>query len=67
MTAVQSADGVNQYFALFENATAARNEMLLQLDPPELNARTPYAGQAAYRWHQWKLVINPVRQSTFVA
>ena len=60
MTAVQSADGVNQYFALYENATSARNEMLINLDPPAKYFGQYFIGQAAYRWQQWKLIMNMV-------
>ena len=43
--AVQSADGVNQYFALFEGAPSARTEMLINLDPPATYFGQYYIGQ----------------------
>jgi arylsulfatase A-like enzyme len=51
-------DGVNQGPAIFENKPSARDEILLQLDPP--NPDTQYIGVAAIRHKQWKLIVGQV-------
>ena len=54
-------DGVNQYETIFEDGPAARDEILLQYDPPTQHGTFKYRGQAAYRLNEWKLILGQVR------
>jgi len=51
-------DGVDQAPTIFENQPPARDEILLQIDPPK--PEKSYIGVAAIRHKQWKLIVGQV-------
>lgn len=53
-------DGVNQYETIFEDGPAARDEILLQYDPPTYINGSFTGLQAAYRLNEWKLIRGKV-------
>lgn len=53
-----SIDGVDQYDTIYLNASSARQDVLLQLDPPAFYDGNHFIGQIAYRSGAWKLILG---------
>ena len=60
-------DGYNQFQSLFRGGASARDEILLQLDPPASYYGVDFIGQAALRFQDWKLILGQVRPLPLLA